>query len=79
MLRGTVTEFTRVNGREAVQVTVRAASKPGAVMAARLAAMTVVPFREQGVGEIRNLSNMRLFDQWTIMVIDRKELENVGR
>lgn len=79
MIRGNITEFGNINGKEAVEITVRAGSKPGAVVAARLRAMSVIPVREQAVGEIRNLSNMRFFDQWTVTIQDKKELENVGR
>jgi len=70
MIRGTITDFGNINGKETVEVSVRAGSKPGAVVAARLRAMSIIPMREQAVGEIRNVSNMRQ---------DKKELENVGR
>jgi len=79
MIRGTITDFGNINGKETVEVSVRAGSKPGAVVAARLRAMSIIPMREQAVGEIRNVSNMRFFDQWVVTVQDKKELENVGR
>lgn len=79
MIRGNITNFGNVNGKETAEVTVRAGSKPGAVVAARLRAMSIIPMREQAVGEIRNMSNMRFFDQWVVTIQDKKELENVGR
>jgi len=79
MLRGTITEFSKNNGKDSVNVSVRAASKPGAIMAARLTASSLIPLREQSLANVRNISNMRLFDQWVITIRDMKELQNVGQ
>jgi len=79
MIRGTIVEMGKDEGRDSVDVVVRAASKFGASLAARAASTTVIPTREQEVVEIRNISNSRLFDQWMVTVRDRKELDSVGR
>jgi len=79
MIRGNIVEFGKTNGKETVLVVVRAASKPGAIIASRLRAASTIPLREQRISEVRNVSNMRLFDQWEIEVQDKKELENVGK
>lgn len=78
-MRGTIVNSGKINGKDYVGILSRAASKPGAIVAARIRAAKVIPLREQEIGEVRNLSNMRLLDQWEVEVIDRKDLDNVGR
>jgi len=79
MIRGNITEFGKDNGMESVTVSIRAASKPGAIMAARLTAIPLIPLREQSLGAVKSVSNMRMFDQWVVTIRDTKELENIGR
>lgn len=79
MIRGTIVDMGRENGKDTVEIVVRAASKMGAISAARLAAVPVIPFREQKLGEVRNVGETRLFDQWVISIRDRKELTSIGQ
>ena len=79
LLRSTVTDFGNKQGKDTVEITVRAASKPGAMLAARLKSFRIIPFREQQVIEVDNLSNDRILDKWVIQVQDTSELSKLGQ
>lgn len=78
MLRGQIVEMNRENGKDTVEIGIRAASKMGAITAARLTAAPIIPLRDQKLGVVRDVSNTRLFDQWIITIRDRDELSSIG-
>lgn len=78
-LRGSVTSFERDQGKDVAVVVVRAGSKMGAALTARLTSMQLIPFREQEVVSMKNLSNDRFLDKWEVRVKDSESLRNIGR
>lgn len=77
--RADTTDFGSHNGKDAVTKVVRAASKPGAMLTARVDAIQNIPFRSQEIVEVENLDNNRLLNKWRVLIRDRQELENIGR
>lgn len=79
ILRTEVTGFGNERGKETERINVRALSKVGAIMTARARAISLIPYKDQEVVEVNNLSNERFFDQWEVTVRDKNELESIGQ
>lgn len=77
--RATTTELGRREGKNTVTKVVRAASKPGAMLTARVDAIGEIPLRAQRVGRVESLGNSRFLDKWVVEVEDRQELESIGK
>lgn len=77
--RANTVKFGQREGKDTVTKIVRGASKPGAILTARLDAMQEVPIRSQEVVRVESLGNDRFLDQWEVEISDRKELEDLGR
>lgn len=73
-LRTEIVDITEKQGKDTVSISVRAASKMGAILTARLAAISVIPIREQKVMVVNNLSNDRVFDKWKVEVADVEQM-----
>lgn len=65
------------NGKESVELAVRAASKPGAVMTARVEAVGTIPFRSQKVVKAQSEDNSRFLNKWSVVVVDTKQAKDV--
>lgn len=77
--RATITDFGTSAGKSDTEVTVRAATKIGAILTARLASLSTTPLREQETGEVHNLTEDRLLNQWVVHIQDSNSMENIGR
>jgi hypothetical protein len=60
------------------ELIVRAGSKPGAMMTARLGAVSLIPLREQKVEYVEQVDSDRLMNKWRIRVVDRKSMSTIG-
>lgn len=72
--RATITDRYRREGRDHMDVAVRAASKSGAIFTARLACSHLIPVRDQEVTGAVNKDNERVMNVWEVTV---KDAENV--
>lgn len=78
MLRSTTVDLGKSQGRDTITKVVRATSKPGAIITARLDAATEIPLRSQRLESVKNLGTSRLFNKWEVELTDEQELEVVG-
>lgn len=74
--RSTVLDHNRMDAKEQMQIAVRAGSEMGAVVAARIEAARLIPFRDQEVIEISNADNARFFNVWKVTVRDRNSINS---
>lgn len=79
LLRTSVSELGRKEGKDTIEIAVRAGSKPGAIITARLSAAQFVPFREQNITRVENRGNDRFLDKWVVEVQDSEGLSALGR
>jgi len=77
--RSTTVEIGRSEGRDVVTKLVRASSKPGAMVTARIDALSEIPLRSQRVIVVENLSNDRVLDKWKVEIKDTEDLRDIGR
>lgn len=77
--RATTTELGRSQGKDTITKVVRAASKPGAILTARLDAVQEIPLRSQEVARVNSMGNDRFLDKWTVEIRDTQDLENIGK
>jgi len=76
--RATVVDYTRNQGKDEAEIIVRAGSKAGAMMTARLEAFKTIPFREQEVSYVRQMDSDRLMNKWRVRVTDQESMASVG-
>jgi hypothetical protein len=65
------------SGQEVMELVIRASSKPGAIITARLEAARTIPLRSQKVVKADTQDNARFFDKWEVVVADTKEAESM--
>lgn len=73
------TELGKTDGRDTIEVVVRAASKPGAILTARADAVTSIPVREQSVDRVESLDNDRFLNKWKVEISDTESMKSLGR
>jgi hypothetical protein len=78
LLRTSLVEVGKKQGKDTATVSVRAGSKAGALLAARIRAGQFAPIREQKVTRVKNLSNDRFMDKWVVDVQDTEAMANLG-
>lgn len=79
VLRSTVSEVTRKEGKTAAVVVVRASSKMGAIVAARIVSVQMMSLRSQKIVEVNRLSEGRVLDSWEVVVKDENKLDIIGK
>jgi len=72
--RATVTRFDKFDGKDRAEVSVRAGSKVGAMVAARMATVHLVPLREQEVVSAGIKDTDRFFNVWKVSVQNKEPL-----
>lgn len=77
MIRANIVDFGEHQGKDSVRVTVRAASEFGAALAARVAASSIIPIRDQRVFNIESKSESRFLDKWVIDIVDTEEMSRL--
>jgi len=77
--RATTVGLDRNQGRDMVNIVVRATNKTGAIATARLEAMKTIPLREQQVERVRQRDTDRLFNKWEIEVSDKESMAEFGK
>lgn len=77
--RSTTVDFGRREGKDTITKVVRAGSKPGAILTARLDAAQSIPLRSQSVFRVASKENDRFLNKWEVEIRDENELENLGR
>lgn len=77
--RASTVDFGMKEGKDTVTKVVRASSKPGAMLTARLDAIQSIPLRSQEVARVKIQETDRVFNKWVVEIRDNNELENVGR
>jgi len=75
--RSTTVEFDKIDQRETVTKMVRAASKPGAILTARVDAVRQIPLRSQDVTKVNSKGESRFLNQWEVEIQDRKDLKTI--
>lgn len=76
--RATVVNLSRNRGDDMVEVVVRAGSKPGAMVTARVEAFKTIPFREQEVKYVEQLDKDRFFNKWRVEIVDQESMSSIG-
>jgi len=69
-LRAQVIGMGQKNGKDTVEIVVRAASKTGAILTARAAAIRTIPLRDQRLANVSNNDNERVLDKWVVEISD---------
>jgi len=77
--RATTVGLDRIQGRDMVNIVVRATNKTGAIATARLEAMKTIPLREQQVERVRQRDTDRLFNKWEVEVSDKESMAEFGK
>lgn len=77
--RSTTTNFGKSQGKDEVTKIVRAASKYGAIVTARVDAISEIPIRSQQVGMVQSKETERFLNKWEVRIRDTRDFENVGR
>lgn len=77
--RADTVNFGVRNGKDAVTKLVRASSKPGAIITARIDAIQNIPLRSQSVARVEIQETDRFLNKWIVEIRDENELENIGR
>lgn len=75
LLRAQITSMKTREGKDTAEVTVRAASKFGAISTARLATIRLIPLRDQWVFDVVAHENERFLNKWTVEISD---INNMG-
>jgi len=78
LLRSTTVDAGKAQGKDSVTKLVRASSKPGAIITARVDAIGQIPIRSQKIGVVQNKGNSRFLDKWKVEIRDKQELEDLG-
>lgn len=76
--RANIVDLGRNRGDDMVKVLVRAGSKTGAIVTARVEAMKSIPLREQNVEYVEQLDNSRFFNKWEVDITDQESMEPIG-
>ena len=66
--RATILRFEKFDGRDRAEISVRAGSKTGASVAARIEAAHLIPLRDQEVVDARVQDTDRLLNVWEVSV-----------
>lgn len=77
--RSTTTDLGRSQGKDTVTKLVRAGSKPGAIITARVDAIQEIPIRAQEVGMVKSLDDSRFLNKWVVEIRDTQDLETIGK
>lgn len=77
--RANITDFGKKQAKDTATLNVRAASKAGAILTARIEAAQTIPIREQQVIVAKSLGNDRIFDKWEVQIRDKEEMANFGQ
>lgn len=72
--RSTILRFEKFDGKDRAEVNVRAASKSGAVLAARLGAVHLLPLRDQEVVSATIKDTDRFLNVWKVTVQNRETI-----
>lgn len=75
--RSSTIESGRSEGRDTIVKHVRAGSKMGAMLTARVDAISEIPFRAQRVNRVESMGNARFLDKWKVYIVDEQEMETV--
>jgi len=68
--RANLTGLEREQARDVAVVEIRAGSKMGAVLTARVESARSIPLRDQEITRVENMSNDRFLDKWRVHVRD---------
>lgn len=71
MPRATTVGMEQSRGKNMAEIIVRAGSKTGAIVTARLEAVKTIPLREQKVIYTEQLDTNRFFNKWRIEIADQ--------
>ena len=66
-------------GKDLAEIVVRAGSKTGAIMTARVEAVKTIPFREQQIEYVEQLDSDRLLNKWRVEISDQESMADIGR
>jgi len=75
--RATVVDFGRSRGDDMAELIVRGATKPGAMVTARMEAAKMIPLREQNVEYVEQMDTNRLLNKWRIKIVDQQSMESI--
>ena len=68
-----------VEKTETLELMVRAGSKPGAMVTARVQAAQIIPLREQSISVVEQLDTARFLNKWRIEIEDRRSMDDQTR
>lgn len=74
--RATIINSRRIDAKEEVEVSVRAGSKLGAILSARIAAARFIPFRDQQMMQATSEDNERFFNVWKVRIRDKEVINS---
>jgi len=74
--RANTVELDRAQGRDMVNIVVRATNKTGAIATARLEALKTIPLREQQIESVRQKDTDRLFNKWVVEISDKESMSD---
>ena len=75
--RATVVDFGRSQGDDMAELIVRAGSKPGAMLTARVESVSMMPLREQKVEYVEQIDSDRFMNKWRVKIVDKKSMSNI--
>lgn len=75
--RATTVGMERSRGKDMAEIIVRAGSKTGAIVTARLEAVKTIPLREQKVVYTEQLDTTRFFNKWRIEITDQDSVSDM--
>jgi hypothetical protein len=75
--RATTVGMERDRGKDMAEIIVRAGSKTGAILTARLEAVKTIPLREQKVVYIEQLDTDRFFNKWRVEISDQESVSDL--
>ena len=75
--RATTVGMERDRGKDMAEIIVRAGSKTGAIVTARLEAVKTIPLREQKVVYIEQLDTDRFFNKWRVEISDQESVSDM--
>lgn len=76
--RATTQKVGRNQGRDSVTKVIRATSKPGAIVTARVDALKIIPFRSQHVYRVESKEDNRLFSKWLVEIRDEEVMDDIA-
>lgn len=77
--RASTVGIKRTRGMDTAEIIVRATSKTGAILTARIQAIGTIPLREQQIEYVEQLDTDRAFNKWRVEISDQETMANVGR